>query len=79
MTLVCQNAPKLIQEQRRAMLEAESSSSDSDSSDSDSDSDSSDSDSSVPGLDVVLSGQFLCLVPITLMITWRRGIRKSAC
>ncbi|KAG6826526.1 pre-mRNA-splicing factor cwc22 [Tricholoma furcatifolium] len=39
------NAPRLIMEQRRAMLEAESSSS-SDSSDSDSDSDGSDSDSS---------------------------------
>ncbi|KAJ7047981.1 MIF4G-domain-containing protein [Mycena amicta] len=39
------NAPKMIMEQRRAMLEAESSSSDSDSSSSDSDSDS-DSDSS---------------------------------
>ncbi|KAL4245518.1 CWC22 family protein [Abortiporus biennis] len=40
------NAPRLIMEQRRAMLEAESSSSDSDSSDTDSsDSDSSDSDS----------------------------------
>ncbi|TBU24829.1 hypothetical protein BD309DRAFT_893695 [Dichomitus squalens] len=38
------NAPRLIMEQRRAMLEAESSSSDSDSSDTDSDSDS-DSDS----------------------------------
>ncbi|OJT13434.1 Pre-mRNA-splicing factor CWC22 [Trametes pubescens] len=38
------NAPRIIMEQRRAMLEAESSSSDSDSSDSDSDS--SDSDSS---------------------------------
>ncbi|KAF6758729.1 MIF4G-domain-containing protein [Ephemerocybe angulata] len=42
------NAPKLIMEQRRAMLEAESSSSDSDSSDSDSDTSSdSDSDSSL--------------------------------
>lgn len=40
-----QNAPKLILEQRRAMLEAESSSSDSDSSDSDSSSDSSENSS----------------------------------
>ncbi|KAI0093712.1 hypothetical protein BDY19DRAFT_268878 [Irpex rosettiformis] len=39
------NAPRLIMEQRRAMLEAESSSSDSDSSDSDTDSSDSDSDS----------------------------------
>ncbi|ESK85337.1 pre-mrna-splicing factor cwc22 [Moniliophthora roreri MCA 2997] len=48
------NAPRLIMEQRRAMLEAESSSSDADSSDSDSsDSDSSDSDSSELGSDSV--------------------------
>ncbi|KAJ6500002.1 hypothetical protein C8R47DRAFT_1256911 [Mycena vitilis] len=46
------NAPRLIMEQRRAMLDAESSdsSSSSDSSDSDSDSDSSDSDSSSLGV-----------------------------
>jgi len=43
-TLLLQNAPRLIMEQRRAMLEAESSSS-SDSSDSDSDSDTSSEDS----------------------------------
>ncbi|KAJ7065923.1 hypothetical protein B0H15DRAFT_167445 [Mycena belliarum] len=41
------NAPRLIMEQRRAMLDAESSSSDSDSSDSDTDSTDSDSSSSV--------------------------------
>ncbi|KAI0355047.1 MIF4G-domain-containing protein [Trametes cingulata] len=40
------NAPRIIMEQRRAMLEAESSSSDTDSDDSDSDSDDSDDDSS---------------------------------
>ena len=46
LNVTSQNAPRLIMEQRRAMLEASSSSSDSDSSDTDSDSDSSSDTSS---------------------------------